>query len=83
MQKVWNNQPIKDMDTDHIVNTINYMERTAKSKYAKEELEVSTTIDSHRAQAFEELSWYDLLPEEYYHLLAERDSRKPDTGLNF
>lgn len=80
---MWNNKPIKEMDTDHLRNTINLLERRAKEKYEKEADEIALTVDSYIAQAFEEKSWYDFLPDEYYKMLKELDSRPVDLGLNF
>lgn len=84
MTKEWNGQPISELGTDHIINTISLLEKRAKTNYKTEELAVAETIDRHRAQDFEEKTWVDFLHESYYHLVAERDKRGPiDTGLNF
>lgn len=84
MVREWNGQPISEMDTDHVNNTISLLEKRAKAAYAKEELEVANTIDRFRAQDFEDKDWTDFLHESYYHLVAERDKRPAiDTGLNF
>lgn len=80
----WNGQPISSMDTDHINNTITHLERRAKSAYEHEGEVVRDTLDRYRAQEFEDKTWYDFLPESYYHLIAERDKRPAiDTRLNF
>lgn len=80
---MWNNKPIIEMDTEHLRNTISLLERRAKEKYQKEADEVAITLDSYRAQAFEEKSWYDFLPDEYYKMLKELDCRPIDLSLNF
>lgn len=84
MIKEWNGKLISDMDTDHINNTITYLENRAKTAYKQEEDEVRTTLDRFKAQDFESKTWCDYLPDAYYHLVAERDKRPAiDTGLNF
>lgn len=84
MSGEWNNKPIAEMDTDHIVNTISLLEKRAKTAYETEALAVEDTIDSYRAQAFAEKDWTDFLHSAYYDLVAERDRRPAiDTGLNF
>lgn len=84
MTAEWNGQPIKDMDTDHIINTISHLEKRAKTAYEHEGEIVRNTLDQFRAQAFDTKTWCDFLPESYYHLIAERDKRPTiAAGLNF
>ena len=84
MLREWNGTPISEMGTDHLINTINLLERRAKTAYQTEELEVANTLDRFRAQDFEGKDWTDFLHENYYHLVAERDKRPAiDKGLNF
>jgi hypothetical protein len=80
----WNGKDITKMDTDHINNAINYLENRAKIAYEQEGEEVSNTLDSFRHQKYVEQTWYDYLPDVYYDLCKEKESRPMiDMRFNF
>jgi len=79
----WNGQEISEMDTSHIESTIKLLEKRAKTAYATEQLAVENTLDSFRAQAFDEKDWTDFLHESYHALATELAKRGPDLSMNF